>query len=203
MASIDDIWDAPVTPNSPKTPRHLDTDDHDVELQRPSKRQKQALFLSDSEDEGKNGSGMRRGVVEAPAPVNDPGMDDDVEAMFADAENDEGLSFRKIGDLDVAAMEREAEEKHRRATPLTPHPVMPSRSPTRDGNITGNGSGSSHNNKGKGKDEKKRARPVPLNENLLLGPTGFPDLVSQVKDFKVKGKGREVRSPSLSFGHFG
>lgn len=192
MASIDDIWDTPVTPSSPRTPRHLDTDNDDVEVQRPSKRQKQALFLSDSEDEGGGGGVMRRGVVKAPPPVIDSGMDVDVEAMFADAENDEALSFKKIDDLDVAAMEREAEERHRRSLPLTPHPVMPSSSPVRDDGTTGNGAGGSKNDKGKSKDTKKRARPVPLNENLLLGPTGFPELISQVKDFKLKGKGREA-----------
>ncbi|KAJ3564055.1 hypothetical protein NP233_g8545 [Leucocoprinus birnbaumii] len=190
MASIDDIWDAPVTPNSPKTPRLLDRDDDEVEVQRPSKRQKQALFLSDSEDEAGESSRIGRSVVRAPPPVTGPGMDDDVEAMFADAEKDEGLSFKRIGDLDLAAMEREAEERHRRPLPLTPHPVMPSSSPARDDGTSGNGAGGSKNDKGK--EAKKRARPVPLNETLLLGPTGFPELISQVKDFKVKGKGREV-----------
>jgi replication fork protection complex subunit Csm3/Swi3 len=125
-------------------------------------------------------------------------VDYDVEAMFLDAENDEGLSFKKIGDLDVGAMEREAEERHRRATPLTPHPVMPSSSPAREGGTSGNGAGGLQDNKGKGKDGKKRPRPVLLNENLLLGTTGFPDLISQVRNFKVKGKGREVPSPCCS-----
>lgn len=196
MASLDDIWDAPVTPSSPKTPRHLDADDDEAEVQRPTKRQKQALFLSDSEDEGGGSGAMRRGVVTAPPPAVSGGMDDDVEALFADAENDEGLSFKRIGDLDVAALEREAEERHRRAMPLTPHPVVPSSSPPRDVEAGRTGAGGAQGNdkdKGKGKDTKKRPRPVPLNENLLLGPTGFPDLISQLKDFKVKGKGREVR----------
>ncbi|KXN86878.1 Chromosome segregation in meiosis protein 3 [Leucoagaricus sp. SymC.cos] len=194
MASIDDIWDAPVAPNSPKTPRHLDIDDGDDEaqVQRPAKRQKQALFLSDSEDEGEDEGRVKRGIIKAPPPAANPGMDEDVEALFADAENDAALSFKRIGDLDVAAMEREAEERHRRALPLTPHPVMPSSSPARDGGTAGNGAGGSKNDKEKGKDTKKRPRPVPLNENLLLGPTGFPDLISQIKDFKVRGKGREL-----------
>lgn len=179
MASIDDIWDAPVTP------RHNDTDDDEVQVQRPFKRQKQALFLSDSEDEG---GGMRRGVVKAPPVANDPGIDHDVEALFADAENDEGLSFKKTEDLDVAAMEREAQERHSR--PLTLHPIMPSSSPTRENGTSGDASRGQKIDKAK--DTQKRARPAPLNESLLLGPTGFPELISLVKDFKVKGKGREV-----------
>lgn len=201
MSSIDHISNPPVTPHSPKTPRQLDTDDDEAELQRPAKRQKPALFLSDSDDDGA-GSAIRRGVVKAPPPAADPGIDQDVEALFADAENDEALSFKRIGDLDVAAMEKEAEERHRRAMPLTPHPVMPSSSPARDDGTMGNSAGGSKGtdkDKGKEKESKKRPRPVPLNENLLLGPTGFPDLISQLKDFKVKGKGREV-CPPASFG---
>lgn len=193
MTSIENIWDAPVTLDSPKTPRHLDAEDDDEQVQRPAKRQKQALFLSDSEDEGGDGGGMRRGVAKAPPPIVEGDMDNEVEALFADAENDDGLSFKRVGDLDVAAMEREAEARHRKNTPLTPHPVLPS-SPAPNDGAQGGATGESRGNKdkGKGKEQQKRPRPVLLNENLLLGPTGFPDLISQVKDFKIKGKGREV-----------
>jgi replication fork protection complex subunit Csm3/Swi3 len=182
MASFDDIRDAPVTSNSPKTPRQLDEDDDDdARLQPPAKRQRQTLFLSDSEADD------QPGAINAPPPVVNPPIDEDVEALFADAENDEQLSFNRIGDLDIAAMEKEAEERHRRAMPLTPHLVMPSRSPTRDGKATDTGE-----MKGKEKEPIKRRKPLVLNENLLLGPTGFPDLISELKDFKVKGKGHEV-----------
>lgn len=193
MTSIDDIWDAPAAAISPRTPRHLDTDDDEADLQRPTKRQKQVLFLSDSEEEGDQ-SVMRRDVVKAPPPAVNPNIDGDLEAMFADAENDDGLSFKGFGDLDVAAMEREAEERHRRPPPLTPHPIMPSSSPAQGNSTFGKTPGDSQNakEKNKGNDANKRARPPPLNENLLLGPTGFPELISQIKDFKLKGKGREV-----------
>jgi len=178
MASLDNIWDAPV---SPQITRRIDTDTDDDKVQRPHKRQKQALFLSDSEDEG---GGMSHNVKAAP----DPGIDNDVEALFEDAENDEGLSFKRTGDLDMAAMEREAQERHLK--PLTPHPIMPSSSPTRKNGPSGDASRGSKIDKGN--TIQKRIRPVPLNESLLLGPTGFPELISLVKDFKVKGKGREV-----------
>lgn len=195
MTSIENIWDAPVTLNSPRTPRPLDAEDDDEQDQRPAKRQKQALFLSDSEDEGGDGGGVRRSVPQASPRIVEGDIADDVEALFADAENDDGLSFKRIGDLDVAAMEKEAEARHRKNTPLTPHPVLPSSSPAPNDGTNGNGGGESRGNKkdqGKGKEQQKRSRPVLLNENLLLGPTGFPDLISQVKDFKIKGKGREV-----------
>jgi len=182
MASLDDIWDAPV---SPQTTRRIDTDADDDKVQRPHKRQKQALFLSDSEDEG---SGMRHNVVKAAPVVNDPGIDNDVEALFEDAENDEGLSFKRTGDLDMAAMEREAQERHLK--PLAPHSIIPSSSLTRNNGPSGDASRDSKIDKGN--TTQKRIRPVPLNESLLLGPTGFPELISLVKDFKVKGKGREV-----------
>lgn len=185
MASLDDIWDAPV---SPQTTRHIDTETDDDKVQRPHKRQKQALFLSDSEDEGGDGSGMRHNVVKAVPAVNDPGIDNDVEALFEDAENDEGLSFKRTGDLDMAAMEREAQERHLK--PLTTHPVMPLSSLTRNNGPSGDASRGSKTDQGN--TTQKRIRPVPLNESLLLGPTGFPQLIYLVKDFKVKGKGREV-----------
>jgi len=150
------------------------------------------LFLSDSEDEGGDeggdSSGMRHNVVKAVPVVNDHGIDNDVEALFEDAENDAGLSFKRTGDLDMAAMEREAQERHLK--PLTPHSVVPSRLPTRNNGPSGDASRGSKIDKGN--TTQKRIRPVPLNESLLLGPTGFPELISLVKDFKVKGKGREV-----------
>jgi replication fork protection complex subunit Csm3/Swi3 len=187
MASLDEIWDAPVSSTSPKAPRQLDLDDDDALLEPPAKRQRQALFLSDSEDDDQPGASVPRGATRAPPRVVNPLVDEDVEALFADAENDEQLSFKRIGDLDIAAMEKEAEERHRRAMPLTPHPVMPSSSPARDGEAT-----ATSGTKGKEKEPIKRRKPLVLNENLLLGPTGFPDLISQLKDFKVKGKGHEV-----------
>ncbi|XP_006458081.1 hypothetical protein AGABI2DRAFT_115101 [Agaricus bisporus var. bisporus H97] len=65
---------------------------------------------------------------------------------------------------------------------------MPSSSPARDGGATGTTNGI----QGKEKEPNKPRKLVTLNENLLLGPTGFPDLISELKDFKVKGKGHEV-----------
>ncbi len=69
----------------------------------------------------------------------------------------------------------------------TPHEVLPSSSPVRP-DFT------SKKTKGpEGSKTKERRKPVILNEMTLIGPTGFPTLIQDMKGFKPKGKGHEVR----------
>lgn len=150
----------------------------------------QALFLADSDDED---------VTNARLPQDNapPTIDIDLDAIFADVDpdnQDDLFTFKPLAPaLDTEALRREAELRHKNsAPPLTPHAILPSSSPPRD---TGpdqttkyQQGGAEARNEGK----KERKKPVRLNEARLLGPTGFPQLIKNTKNFKTKGKGHEV-----------
>jgi replication fork protection complex subunit Csm3/Swi3 len=175
--SLDDIWDAPISPARGVTP-HLDT----VNSQ---KRPIETLFLSDSDNEDEQPA-PKRPTSSAPRP--------DVDALFADIDNDDAdeeddLRYKPLAPaLDLKALRKQAEEKHA----LTPHQILPSSSPPRDlGPDEDNEGGKDNNEKGKeGKKERKKV--VLLDETSLIGASGFPQLIQNIKDFKVKGKGHEV-----------
>jgi replication fork protection complex subunit Csm3/Swi3 len=181
MDSLDSIWDEPPVETVPK--RSSEPPDDRDEPHRPAKRPRQALFLSDSEDDvDASGPSRPRAAAKAPA------LNAELDALFADSDDEE---LRPLpGRIDEAEITRRAEERARREMPtLTPYQVMLSSSPPRD---TGSPSGKKA---GKGDAEKKeRRRIVKLDEARLLNPTyGFPQLVKMTKDFKIKGKGHEVR----------
>ncbi|KAF8892542.1 replication fork protection component Swi3-domain-containing protein [Infundibulicybe gibba] len=158
----------------------------DEDSPRPAKRQRPALFLSDSdEDDEKNDASK----LQQNAP---PELDIDIDAMFAGVEDDEDDELFNpkpmAAGLDVASLEREAEARHKKAAPsLTPYQVMPSSSPPRDVGHTG------EQGQTKEKDEKKPKKKVArLDEARLLGPDGFPQLIKDTKHFKIRGKGHEA-----------
>lgn len=147
----------------------------------PSIDDEPALFLADSDEEDE--------AINAP-----PALDIDINAMFADVDDDDdAFAITQSGPaLDTDALQREAEARHRAALPnLTPRQVLPSSSPPRD---LGDDSAKP---KADGKKEKKR--PMRLDETRLLGPTGFPQLIKETKHFCAKGKGHEVGRLSSPF----
>lgn len=174
--SLDDIWDAPVSPTHAITP-HSDT----VSSQ---KRPRETLFLSDSDNEDDRPA-PKRPTSSAPRP--------DVDALFADIDIDDvgeedDLRYKPLAPaLDLEALRKQAEAKHA----LTPHQILPSSSPPRDLGPDEDDEGEKE--KGKGKEGKKeRKKVVLLDETSLIGASGFPQLIQNIKDFKVKGKGHEV-----------
>ncbi|KAG6851018.1 hypothetical protein H0H93_004505 [Arthromyces matolae] len=166
--SLNDIWDD-----------HVDETTSRAENSASSK---DPLFLVESDDENAN----------QPSAHNTSNVDVDIEAMFAEVEaEDDPFTFRPLtSNLDTAALTREAEARHRAALPtLTPHAIMSS-SPPRN---TGDDQTSQQADRGKGKETAKvRRKPARLDEGRLLGSTGFPKLIKDVKNFKVKGKGHEA-----------
>jgi replication fork protection complex subunit Csm3/Swi3 len=176
--SIDDIWDQPVAPPSPRPaqPIQVDSDDQAPIRTRATATAtstRRPLFLADSDDEV------------APEPRNKPGPD--VGAIFAEVMDDDSYDFAPLApNLDLQAIARQAEQRHA----LSQHAIMPSSSPPRD-------MGESFKRRAEeGEDgkKKKRVRIMRLDEARLLNTTyGFPALIDATKDFKPKGKGHEVR----------
>ncbi|KAL4077074.1 replication fork protection component Swi3-domain-containing protein [Scleroderma yunnanense] len=181
--SLDDIWDVPVSPST------------------PVKRPRQRLFFSDSDSDNER---PPKRATPAPVPAPDPELD----ALFADIEEDgterndkddaEDLRYKPLAPaLDLAKLAREAEERHARERrtkmpALTPHQVMSSSPPPPD-DPSGAGRNAKGNEKGKSSEEGKKVRrkPAILDEERLVGPSGFPQLIKEVKGFKLKGKGHE------------
>jgi replication fork protection complex subunit Csm3/Swi3 len=165
---LDDIWDAPVSPARAVTPH---------------KRPIETLFLSGSDNEDEQPA-PKRPASSAPRP--------DVDALFADIDKDEDeeddLRYKPLAPaLDLEALHKQAAAKH----VLTPHQILPSSSPPRDVGLDEDDEGG--DKKGKGKEGKKERKKVAtLDEASLVGATGFPQLITNIKDFKVKGKGHEV-----------
>ena len=168
-SNIDDIWDEPVA--------------HQDDFEAPT-RSKRPLFLVESDDDDDDQALHR--VARKPPPQQDI----DIDALFQDVDEDEFTSLPPA--LDIEAVRRRAEARHKQAAPpLTTHEILPSSSPPHD---TGD---RREEGKNKGKDKegdqkKERRRPAQLNEGRLLGPSGFPQLIKDVKNFRIKGKGHEV-----------
>lgn len=184
MASLDSIWDEPTAEVSQVV--EIPSDD-EPSAPKASKRPRTALFLSDS-DEDVDMAGPSRQAGAAPVP---PPPDIDIDALFADIDDDDLNLAPLPARIDEAAVTREAEARHRRNMPASTLPeILPSGSPSRD-----NDGGSPNKRSGdKGTDEKKARRKIfKLDENRLLGPNGFPQLIKMTKDFRIKGKGHEVR----------
>lgn len=155
------------------------------------KRPRQSLFLADSDDDIEVSSVQ----VTHKAP---PPQEVDLDALFDnfDKDDDDPMSFKPLSvPLDEAELIRQAEARVRKNMPLfTPYQVLPSSSPSRDAANASENRKSGDQNMDKDKEEKKaKRRLVKLDENRLLGPNGFPQLIKMTKDFRIKGKGHEVR----------
>lgn len=164
IASLFDDDDVEDVPRRQKTPH---SDDEDARSPRPSKRRRQTVNLA-SDDEDAAG-------VMAPRDV-------DMRAMEELGDMDEDIQWEGA---DKMEQQIAARVKHNPLPPaLTPHAILPSSSPPPEG---------AENSEKKGKGEKKpRRKPLVLKEGLLTGDNGFPKLISDMKQFKPKGKGHEV-----------
>lgn len=112
---------------------------------------------------------------------------DEVNKIFNDADV---FTLPAEKNFDVDAARRKIAEKYKNKpvprTPMMPHEVLPSSSPPRD---VEKGKEKDKDDKKEEKKEKKKI--TRLNEALLVGPSGFPQLIKDTKDFKIKGKGHE------------
>lgn len=185
--SLDAIWDEPL-PSPPKpAPTNDDTS--------PVKRPRQSLFLSDSDSDYE-----RPPKRATPAP---PAARPDVDALFDDLDREEGdedLRYKPLAPaLDLAKLAKEAEEKHARAWQTGPSQTQASSSKT--GGAGGAGKDPFGKDPGKGKPgdgDKKTRRVLPkLDEERLVGPEGFPQLIKDIEGFQPKGKGNEVHAHFL------
>lgn len=181
---IDKIWDEPIVQ------KRIDRTNEDGSEERPSKRPRQALFLSDSDDELDPNAKKRK---------TPPPQDIDIDALFADVEDDidEELAFKPLPPaLNEEEIRSQAEARYRKELPLlTPYQVQPSSPSQHDATGNQGNNRSRTGQDGQTKDEKKeRRRIAKLDENRLLSPDGFPQLMKMTKEFKIKGKGHEVLS---------
>jgi replication fork protection complex subunit Csm3/Swi3 len=187
------IWDEPVVQDSPKRSEKnrpidvIDIDDDDDVPQRPKKRPRQTLFYEDSDDDvNVPGPSNTEIVLKAPPP-----HDIDIDALFAGVDDDDDEISRPLpAIIDEEELTRQAEARFKKnPPPLSLHEILPSSSPARDQEGQ---NGRKGREKGKDDEKKVRRRQLRLDENLLLSPTGFPQLIKMTKDFRIKGKGHEV-----------
>ncbi|KAK0483700.1 Swi3-domain-containing protein [Armillaria novae-zelandiae] len=157
-----DLFDNPVDELIPSTPP----------------RNAAPLFYQGSED------GSPRKSPPVPDMYDDA---DEVSKIFDDADV---FTLPEEKSFDVDAARRKIAEKYKNRpvprTPMMPHEVLPSSSPPRD--LEKGKEKDKDDKKEQKKEKKKIAR---LNEALLVGPSGFPQLIKDTKDFKIKGKGHE------------
>lgn len=187
------IWDEPIVQDSPKRTERVRAADEDEDEEgvpyRPLKRARQTLFYADSDDDLEPGpSNARTDTVMAPPPQNI-----DIDALFEDVDVDDDESRPLPSIVNEEELTRQAEARYRKnAAPLlTPHEILPSSSPSRD--TSGNAGNKGPQENQRDGENKTRRRQLKLDENLLLSPNGFPQLIKMTKDFRIKGKGREVR----------
>ncbi|KAK0210825.1 replication fork protection component Swi3-domain-containing protein [Desarmillaria ectypa] len=115
---------------------------------------------------------------------------DEVNKIFNDADI---FTLPEEKSFDVEDARRKIAERYKNKpvprTPMTPHEVLPSSSPSRN---LGDGEKGTEKDKDDKKEQKKeKKKTARLNEALLVGPSGFPQLIKDTKDFKIKGKGHE------------
>lgn len=200
VPSVDNIFDDDVE----ITPLELATatDGIDVEDPAPPRRSRQPLFLADSDDDMDIDSigAQQRNVIRPPSP-----HEIDIDEIFGDlGDFDDDLLRSKASErLDEDAMLLEAEALIRKKATL--HEILPSSSPVRNtseerdvGSKTKPGKKKSSKDTD-GDENKARRRVMKLDENRLLGPSGFPQLIKMAKDFEIKGKGHEVRCVIFSY----
>jgi replication fork protection complex subunit Csm3/Swi3 len=142
------------------------------------------LFLPDIDDE----------------PLNPPPQDIDIDEIFKGLEDDDLFNVpaaRPAFDIEAVKRKADAEYKRTAAKISAQRAILPSSSPPRDlgdGVDTVGGKGQTGTGKSsKDGEPKERRKPMRLDEARLIGPTGFPQLIQSTKNFRIKGKGHEVR----------
>ncbi|KAG7092516.1 hypothetical protein E1B28_008867 [Marasmius oreades] len=132
---------------------------------------------------------------ETTIPRAPPPEEIDLDELFKDFEEPEGDTV--IEDEETirrrAVAKAKATYEKTRSTLLPnvkQHQILPSSSPPRDvDNGAGVGRGDPKDKEG---EMKERRKPMRLDEARLLGTTGFPQLINDTKNFRVKGKGHEA-----------
>ena len=178
------------TPDIEKIQKRIErtNDEIDDSEERPSKRPRQDLFLSDSDD-----------TIPTVKRKDPPAQDIDIDALF-DVEDDidEEIAFKPLPPaLNEEELRSQAEARYRKELPpLTPHQVLPTQLDTTEKPGIDRQRTSKDN---QAKNEKKERRKLAkLDENRLLSRDGFPQLMKMTKDFRINGKGHEVLSPLLT-----
>ncbi|KAL0566444.1 chromosome segregation in meiosis-related protein [Marasmius crinis-equi] len=147
------------------------------------------LFLPDEDDETFFNTPSAQEEEES-MPNVPPPEDVDLDEVF---NNMGDLSHRREEDIQRRA-EADAARKHKqnessfRRTKTTRQPILPSSSPPRDlDDGVGAGGGGAEKTGPKDKDDKKKEKkkPMRLDENRLLGPTGFKQLMQDTKNFRA------------------
>lgn len=174
------------TPDIEKIQKRIErtNDEIDDSEERPSKRPRQDLFLSDSDD-----------TIPTVKRKDPPAQDIDIDALF-DVEDDidEEIAFKPLPPaLNEEELRSQAEARYRKELPpLTPHQVLPTQLDTTEKPGIDRQRTSKDN---QAKNEKKERRKLAkLDENRLLSRDGFPQLMKMTKDFRINGKGQEVLS---------
>ncbi|KAJ7581453.1 replication fork protection component Swi3-domain-containing protein [Mycena floridula] len=150
-------------------------DDDEIVVQPRASTSTEPLFLHDEDDDDREMDGP-------PPPVTA-----DLAQMFDDIDNDPSFDFQPVERLDLAEEKRKADARNRDAMDMSSsqHEILPSSSPAREGD--------GGKTKGKGEGQKKEKKKImKLDEERLLGPEGFPQLIKDTKHFRIKGKGHEV-----------
>ncbi|EPQ58019.1 Swi3-domain-containing protein [Gloeophyllum trabeum ATCC 11539] len=179
-ATLDDIWDAPVEPSSPRRPSASDAPQSNT----PERSERPLFLASDSEDDEPK--------TRKRTPQTKKSARPDIDAMFDNLDDDENAFQPLAPALDMNALQREAEQRHARSSQGGDlHAILPSSSPGRE--QSRDMADSNNENKKSNKDGPKERKVLPkLDEARLLGPNGFPALIAEAKKFKPRGKGQEA-----------
>ena len=187
---LDSIWDEPLA-KEPSPPRETTAaadpaDDSGDDMFPPSKRRRSSLFLDDPDEIEEQAKSLTEGGTADGATGN---ARPEIDAMFDEVEEMDGTSSRPF---DIEAYRREAQRRAEKevVAPSSSYPqhAVRSSSPPPAG-ADGDKDGDDEDEVGK-KGRRKIAR---IDENRLLGKDGFPVLIKQVRSFKPRGKGQEVR----------
>jgi replication fork protection complex subunit Csm3/Swi3 len=199
---INDIWNLP-----------LETPVANPDGERPTSSPRASnppLFLPSDDDDEED-------AAAAPAPnanasarndANNPNSNPDIDALF-DGLDDMDDGFQELAPaLDFDALRREADARNARAVRAE---LGAANIPAAESSSTASAAAKNNNNNNRGRggggggaldgldgdgeedDGKKKRKPLPkLDETRLLGKDGFPQLLTDTKNFKPKGKGHEV-----------
>ncbi|EGN95973.1 hypothetical protein SERLA73DRAFT_170413 [Serpula lacrymans var. lacrymans S7.3] len=165
--ALEDIWDAPILPSNPP---HISENQNENSSKNP-------LFLSSDSD-----NDMPQKAAKPSKP--------DIDAMFEDLDEDDDLAFKPLAPaLDLEALRREATAKHSKNNAASASQATLTGTPAYESQ----GKHDETQNKKDNEDDKKERKKLPkLDDARLLGPSGFPQLIRDTKNFVPRGKGHEA-----------
>jgi replication fork protection complex subunit Csm3/Swi3 len=145
------------------------------------------LFLFDNDSDVEFASEARRKEAQEPA-VDDHTGEADASGPVLDAI----APPRASSAFDVEAYQKESLARHRKELNKTRKSVVIfDAAPKSSANVPDVGGTQGQEASG---DKKPRQKQIKFDEGLLLSAKGFPQLIKNTKDFKLKGKGHEVRT---------